>query len=161
MEYRDYYNVLGVERNATKDEIKRSYRKLALEHHPDHNPGNNSAEEKFKEINEAYQVLSDPEKKSRYDQLGKSYKSYTQHGGSPGNFNWEDWFVQNPRGGNVRVDVGDLGDIFGNEGLGDLIQMTPLFWRSSREAKAEVDRLQELQVTMDFVLLTFTERHNK
>jgi curved DNA-binding protein len=119
MEYRDYYNVLGVERNATEDEIKRGYRKLALEHHPDHNPGNNSAEEKFKEINEAYQVLSDPEKKSRYDQLGKSYKSYTQHGGSPGNFNWEDWFVQNPRGGNVRVDVGDLGDIFGNEGLGD------------------------------------------
>ncbi len=119
MEYRDYYNLLGVERNATEDEIKRSYRKLALEHHPDHNPGNNSAEEKFKEINEAYQVLSDPEKKSRYDQLGKSYKSYTQHGGSPGNFNWEDWFVQNPRGGNVRVEVGDLGDIFGNEGLGD------------------------------------------
>ena len=119
MEYRDYYNVLGVERNATEDEIKRSYRKLALEHHPDHNPGNKSAEDKFKEINEAYQVLSDPEKKSRYDQLGKSYNSFTQRGGSPGNFNWEDWFVQNPRGGNVRVDVGDLGDIFGNEGLGD------------------------------------------
>jgi len=119
MEYRDYYNVLGVERNATEDEIKRSYRKLALEHHPDHNPGNKSAEEKFKEINEAYQVLSDPEKKTRYDQLGRSYNSYTQRGGSPGNFNWEDWFVQNPRGGNVRVEVGDLGDIFGNEGLGD------------------------------------------
>jgi curved DNA-binding protein len=119
MEYRDYYKVLGVDRNATEDEIKRSYRKLALEHHPDRNPGNKSAEDKFKEINEAYQVLSDPEKKSRYDQLGASYKNYTQHGGSPGNFNWEDWFVQNPRGGNVRVDVGDLGDIFGNEGLGD------------------------------------------
>jgi curved DNA-binding protein len=116
MEYRDYYKVLGVDRNATEDEIKRSYRKLALEHHPDRNPGNKSAEEKFKEINEAYQVLSDPEKKARYDQLGASYKSYTQHGGSPGNFNWEDWFVQNPRGGNVRVDVGD---IFGNEGFGD------------------------------------------
>lgn len=119
MEYRDYYNVLGVERNATEDDIKRSYRKLALEHHPDHNPGNKSAEEKFKEINEAYQVLSDPEKKTRYDQLGKSYNNYTQRGGSPGNFNWEDWFVRNPRGGNVRVEVGDLGDFFGNEGLGD------------------------------------------
>jgi curved DNA-binding protein len=116
MEYRDYYKVLGVDRNATEEEIKHSYRKLALDHHPDRNPGNKSAEEKFKEINEAYQVLSDPEKKARYDQLGASYKSYTQHGGSPGNFNWEDWFVQNPRGGNVRVDVGD---IFGNEGIGD------------------------------------------
>jgi curved DNA-binding protein len=119
MEYRDYYKVLGVDRNATEDEIKRSYRKLALEHHPDRNQGNKSSEDKFKEINEAYQVLRDPEKRTRYDQLGTSYKNYTQHGGSPGNFNWEDWFVQNPRGGNVRVDVGDLGDIFGNEGLGD------------------------------------------
>jgi curved DNA-binding protein len=119
MEYRDYYKVLGVDRKATEDEIKRSYRKLALEHHPDRNPGNKSAEEKFKEINEAYQVLSDSEKRARYDQLGASYKNYTQRGGSPGNFNWEDWFVQNPRGGNVRVEVGDFGDIFGNEGLGD------------------------------------------
>ncbi|MCJ7534149.1 MAG: J domain-containing protein [Anaerolineales bacterium] len=119
MQYRDYYKVLGVERNATEDEIKRSYRKLALEHHPDHNPGNQSAEEKFKEINEAYQVLSNSEKRSRYDKLGESYSTYTQRGGSPGNFNWEDWFVQNPRGGKVRVDVGDFGDIFGNEGVGD------------------------------------------
>lgn len=119
MEYRDYYKVLGVDRNATEDEIKRSYRKLALEHHPDRNPGNKSAEEKFKDINEAYQVLSDPEKRTRYDQLGASYDRYTRHGGSPGNFNWEDWFVQNPRGGNVRVEVGDIGDIFGSQGLND------------------------------------------
>ncbi|MFL7893384.1 MAG: DnaJ C-terminal domain-containing protein [Anaerolineales bacterium] len=119
MEYKDYYKVLGVDRKATEDEIKRSYRKLALEHHPDRNPGNKSAEEKFKEINEAYQVLSDPEKKKRYDQLGASYKNYTQQGGSPGNFNWEDWFVQNPRSGNVRVEVNDFGDIFGSQGVGD------------------------------------------
>jgi curved DNA-binding protein len=119
MEYKDYYKVLGVDRNATEDQIKRNYRKLALEYHPDRNPGNKASEEKFKEINEAYQVLSDPEKKARYDQLGASYKNYTQRGGSPGNFNWEDWFVQNPRGGNVRVEVGDFGNIFGNENLGD------------------------------------------
>lgn len=119
MEYKDYYKVLGVDRKATEDEIKRSYRKLALEHHPDRNPGNKSSEEKFKEINEAYQVLSDPEKKKRYDQLGASYKNYTQQGGSPGNFNWEDWFVQNPRSGNVRVEVNDFGDIFGSQGVGD------------------------------------------
>jgi DnaJ-class molecular chaperone len=70
MEYKDYYKVLGVERNANKDEIKRAYRKLALKTHPDRNPGNAKSEEQFKEINEAYQVLSDSEKRSRYDQLG-------------------------------------------------------------------------------------------
>lgn len=119
MEYKDYYKVLGVERNATEDEIKRSYRKLALEYHPDRKPGDNAAEEKFKGINEAYQVLSDPEKRNRYDQLGESYNSWQQRGGTPGGFNWDEWFVQNPRGGNVRVDVSDFGDLFGNSDIGD------------------------------------------
>jgi curved DNA-binding protein len=119
MEYKDYYKVLGVERKASDDEIKRAYRKLALKHHPDRNPGDKAAEDKFKEINEAYQVLSDPDNRSRYDQLGESYSSWQQHGGSPGGFNWDDWFVQNPRGGNVRVEVGDFGDLFGGGGLGD------------------------------------------
>ena len=119
MEYKDYYKVLGVERKAKEDEIKRAYRKLALEHHPDRNPDNKSAEEKFKEINEAYQVLSDPDKRARYDQLGTSYNNYQQRGGTPGGFNWEDWFVQKPGSGNVRVEVGDFGDIFGGGGLGD------------------------------------------
>ncbi len=168
MEYRDYYKVLGVDRNATEDEIKRSYRKLALEHHPDRNQGNKSAEDKFKEINEAYQVLSDPEKKTRYDQLGTSYKNYTQHGGSPGNFNWEDWFVQNPRGGNVRVDVNDLGDIFGNEGLGDFSD----FFRSifggvtgmgsaSRNPNNQFTRTaQAPQSFQQNVPISFTESYN-
>ncbi len=119
MEYKDYYKVLGVDRSATEDEIKRKYRKLALDHHPDRNPGDKSAEEKFKEINEAYQVLSDPEKRKHYDQLGESYTSWQRRGGAPGGFNWEDWFVQTPRGGNVRVEVGDFGDLFGDSGLGD------------------------------------------
>lgn len=119
MEYKDYYKILGVERKASKDEIKRAYRKLALKHHPDRNPGDATAEDKFKEINEAYQVLSDPEKRSRYDQLGESYSRWQQRGGSPGGFNWDEWFVQNPQGGNVRVEVGDFGDIFGGGGLGD------------------------------------------
>ncbi len=118
MEYKDYYKVLGVDRSATEDEIKRKYRKLALDHHPDRNPGDKSAEEKFKEINEAYQVLSDPEKRKHYDQLGESYTSWQRRGGAPGGFNWEDWFVQTPRGGNVRVEVGDFGDLFGDSGLG-------------------------------------------
>lgn len=119
MEYKDYYKVLGVDRKATEDEIKRKYRKLALEHHPDRNTGDTSSEEKFKEINEAYQVLSDPEKRNHYDSLGESYNSWQQRGGTPGGFNWDEWFVQNPRGGNVRVDVGDFGDLFGDTGLGD------------------------------------------
>ncbi len=115
MEYKDYYKILGVERNASKDEIKRAYRKLALKTHPDRNPGDKKAEDRFKDINEAYQVLSDPQKRSRYDQLGESYAQW-QQGGAPGDgFRWEDWFTSAPSGGNVRVEVGDLEDILGGE----------------------------------------------
>jgi curved DNA-binding protein len=112
MEYKDYYKILGVGRNANKDEIKRAYRNLALKTHPDRNPGNSKAEEQFKEINEAYQVLSDPEKRSRYDQLGESYTQWQQGGARSGNFNWEDWYTTRPSG-NVRV--GGFEDILGSE----------------------------------------------
>jgi curved DNA-binding protein len=120
MEYKDYYKILGVDRKATEDQIKKAYRKLALQHHPDHNPGNKQAEEKFKEINEAYQVLSDSEKRGRYDQLGDSYTNWQQRGGAPGNFNWDEWFSQAPSssGGSYRVEVSDLSDILGGAGLG-------------------------------------------
>jgi curved DNA-binding protein len=115
MEYKDYYKILGVERNASKDEIKRAYRKLALKTHPDRNPGDKKAEEKFKDINEAYQVLSDPEKRARYDQLGTSYAQWQQGGAPAGGFRWEDWFTTTPTGGNVRMEVGGLEDILGSE----------------------------------------------
>lgn len=115
MDYKDYYKILGVDRNASKDEIKRAYRKLALKTHPDRNPGDKKAEEHFKDINEAYQVLSDPEKRTRYDQLGESYAQWQQGGAPAGGFRWEDWFTNAPAGGNVRVDMGGLEDILGGE----------------------------------------------
>ncbi|HEY9075118.1 MAG TPA: J domain-containing protein [Anaerolineaceae bacterium] len=111
MEYKDYYKILGVERSANSDEIKRAYRNLAKKYHPDRNPGNRQAEEKFKEINEAYEVLSDTEKRGRYDQIGDSYASWQRMGG-PGTFNWEQWMAQQQGSGGVRVDVGNLGSMF-------------------------------------------------
>ena len=115
MDYKDYYKILGVEESASQDEIKSAYRKLAKKYHPDKNPGNKQAEEKFKEINEANEVLSDPEKKARYDQISNSYSSWQQAGGTPGSFRWEDLFGGNYSGGQ-RVEVNDLGDIFGDAG---------------------------------------------
>jgi curved DNA-binding protein len=117
MEYKDYYKVLGVERKDSEDEIKRAYRKLALKYHPDRNPNDKQAEDKFKEINEAYQVLSDPEKRAHYDQLGDSFSQWQRRGGQPGGFKWEDWSTQAP--GGVRVEYGNLDDILGGGGLGD------------------------------------------
>jgi curved DNA-binding protein len=116
MEYKDYYKILGVDKKATKDEIKKAYRKLAMKYHPDRNPNNKVAEDKFKEINEAQEVLSDPEKRARYDQLGDSYFEWKNAGG-PGNFNWDQWAAQQQAGqGRTRVHVGnyeDIGDMFG------------------------------------------------
>ncbi|MDH5613374.1 MAG: J domain-containing protein [Gammaproteobacteria bacterium] len=113
MEYRDYYQILGVERNASQDEIKRAYRKMAMQYHPDRNPNDKKAEENFKEVNEAYQVLSDPKKRSRYDQLGSSYSQWEQRG-APGDFNWGDWFGGSGKpGGSTRVQYEDIGNMFG------------------------------------------------
>ncbi len=80
MEYKDYYKVLGVERSAKQDEIKKAYRKLAVKYHPDKNPGDKAAEEKFKEISEAYQVLGNEESRKKYDELGANWKQYENMG---------------------------------------------------------------------------------
>ncbi len=119
MEFRDYYKVLGVERSASADEIKKAYRKLARKYHPDINPGNAEAETKFKEINEAYEVLSDADKRSKYDRFGADFNRYQQNG-APGGFDWSQYTTQ---GGGPRVDFGSGGgfsdffeSLFGNTG---------------------------------------------
>jgi curved DNA-binding protein len=115
MEYKDYYKILGVDRKAGEQDIKKAYRKLALKYHPDRNPGNKQAEETFKDINEAYQVLSDHTKRARYDQLGASYASWQQSGGTATGFNWQDWFTTQGRGQQgARVRVSNFEDAFGS-----------------------------------------------
>jgi len=121
MDYKDYYKILGIERNATEAEIKSAFRKLALQYHPDRNQGNKQAEEKFKEINEAYEVLSDKEKRSRYDQVGDSYTNWQQRGGS-GNFNWNDWTSAARSGRGGSYNVGDIEDILGGGSFSDFFQ---------------------------------------
>ena len=84
MDFRDYYATLGVSKSSTDKEIKSAYRKLARKHHPDVNPGDKAAEAKFKEINEAYEVLGDPEKRRKYDELGANWRMYEQAGQGAG-----------------------------------------------------------------------------
>lgn len=124
MEYKDYYKTLGVDRNAEEKEIKKAYRKLARQYHPDVNPGDKAAEEHFKDINEAYEVLSDPEKRRKYDQLGSSWQQWQRTGRDPGGFDWSQWSsAAQPAGVRVEYrDLGDLGDLFGGRDFSDFFQ---------------------------------------
>ena len=114
---RDYYEVLGVGKDASEDEIKKAYRKKAKQYHPDLNPGDKTAEEKFKEANEAYEVLSDKDKKARYDQFGHAGvdPNYGAGGGNP----FGGGFSGNPFGGGVDFDLGDIFSSFFGGGRGD------------------------------------------
>lgn len=114
MDFKDYYKILEVEKTATAEEIKQSYRKLARQHHPDTNKSDPKAEEKFKDISEAYQVLSDPEKRRKYDNLGSSFNRHRQTGGSSDDFDWTDWFekAQQQRSGRSRGAYQTVGDFF-------------------------------------------------
>ena len=105
-EKRDYYEVLEVSKNASADEIKKAYRKQAIKYHPDKNPGDKEAEEKFKEAAEAYEVLSDPQKRQRYDQFGHAGVNGGAGGFGGGGMSMDDIFSH-------------FGDIFGGSGFGD------------------------------------------
>ena len=116
MEYKDYYKILGVSRDANDKAIKRAYRQLARQYHPDKNPGDRKSEETFKEINEAYEVLGDADNRSKYDRLGHNYHRYQQTGGNPADFDYSQWFGGAGGGGSYgRVNI-DLGDLFGGGG---------------------------------------------
>ncbi len=133
MDYKDYYKILGVSKNASEKDIKSAYRKLARKYHPDVNQDNKGAEERFKEINEAYEVLGDPQNRSKYDRLGANWKQWQQVGGSANDFDWSQWFGNGaPGAGGPRVNVryggaDDLGDIFGGGGGGFSDFFTSIF----------------------------------
>ena len=111
---RDYYEILGIPRDASQDNLKGAFRRLAQQYHPDVNKAPD-AEERFKEINEAHEVLSDSEKRSKYDQLGADWQRWQQMGGRPGDFDWGRWATGGPgEGTHVRYGTPeDLEDLFG------------------------------------------------
>ena len=137
-EKRDYYEVLGVQKNANADEIKKAYRKAAIQYHPDKNPGDKQAEEKFKEAAEAYDVLSNPDKRARYDQFGHAGMSGAAGGGggfggfSGGGFSMEDIFSQ-------------FGDIFGGHFGGG-------GFRSSSSGGRRVNRGSDIRIKVRLTL---------
>jgi DnaJ-class molecular chaperone len=110
---RDYYDILGLKRDASEEEIKRAYRQLAREHHPDRNPGDKQAEARFKEVQEAYDVLSSKDKRSQYDQFGHVAGQPGFNGG-PGGFQWGGGF-----GEGVQVDPSQLEEFLRQSGMGD------------------------------------------
>jgi len=116
MDFKDYYATLGVAKAATAKEIKQAFRKLARKHHPDVNPGDKSAESKFKEINEAHEVLGDPEKRKKYDELGANWRMYEQAGApSQQDGAWNMNFGGSQAGGGFRtMTQEEMGEMFGD-----------------------------------------------
>src|SRR5438477_9102457 len=111
MDFKDYYTMLGVSKTATDAEIKKAYRKLARKYHPDLNPGDKAAEAKFKEVNEANEVLADPDKRRKYDELGSNWRAYEQ---SPGAQPQRSWGA--PGGATYRtMTPEEMQEMFGND----------------------------------------------
>jgi len=130
---KDYYSILGVKKDATDDEIKKSYRKKAVKFHPDKNPGNKEAEEKFKELNEAHEVLSDPDKRKKYDRFGENWNRVDESQADGGG-----QYQYSPGGGQTFYYEGDPSEFFGQEeDLSDLFEM---FGRQSKASSAGSSR---------------------
>ena len=120
MDFKDYYSTLGVAKTATEKEIKQAFRKLARKHHPDVNPGDKSAEARFKEINEAYEVLGDPDKRRKYDELGANWRMYEQAGARGGLAatragGWNVHFEGGGPGGFRTMTEEEMREMFGDE----------------------------------------------
>ncbi|MFY0252472.1 DnaJ C-terminal domain-containing protein [Chitinophaga sp. 30R24] len=154
MDVKDYYKVLGIEKTATAEQIKKAYRKLAVKYHPDKNPDDKAAEDKFKEINEAYEVLSDEEKRKKYDQFGENYKYYEQHGGRPEDFDWSQYGGGQ---GHTYSYGGSYEDIFGGGGEGHFSDFFEQlfggrFSGGSRRQQQGPGRGRDVQATMEVSL---------
>ena len=119
MEFKDYYSTLGVAKTATEKEINQAYRKLARKHHPDVNPGDKSAESRFKDLNEAHEVLGDPEKRRKYDELGANWRMYEQAGaaGGPGSpfAGGPGWNTRDAPGGFRTMTPDEMREMFGDQ----------------------------------------------
>jgi len=150
VKFHDYYQTLGVARSATAEEIKKAYRKLARKYHPDVNPKDKTAEEKFKEVSEAYEVLSDPEKRKRYDQLGANWKAGADFTPPPG------WRPYGPGGWEgARVEYGDLRDIFGGGAAGGFSDFFETLFGARRGAARRAPfamRGQDIEAEMEIGL---------
>ncbi len=164
MDYKDYYKILGVSKSASQDEIKKAFRKLAVKYHPDKNAGDKTAEAKFKEINEANEVLCDAGKRKRYDELGSNWNNYQQSPGqSHGGFDWGKYQQQygGSQGGQTyTTDFGDFSSSFGS-GSGGFSDFFEAFFGGSgfsggkqkssgrRQALRGENMQAELQVSLD------------
>jgi curved DNA-binding protein len=143
VEFKDYYEVLGVPKDADEKAIKAAYRKLARKYHPDVNPNKAEAETKFKEINEAYEVLSDKEKRTKYDQFGADWQR-AQQTGHAGDFDWSRYQGGQQQGGYTRYTTEDLQDLFG-EGAPFSDFFTQLFGAKAAQAQPRAARGRDIE----------------